>query len=71
VYYASEIDQDAINVTKMQHKDNIIHFGDVTLINVQKVGTISFVTITAEAPKVPCNRRKWPLTERLLVCLLL
>ncbi|XP_064629302.1 DNA (cytosine-5)-methyltransferase 3B-like [Lineus longissimus] len=52
-YFASEIDQDAINVTKMHHKDNVTHLGDVRTITVQKLNEIGPIDLLIGGS--PCN----------------
>ena len=37
VYYASEIDEEAINVSKMNHGDEITYLGDVELFSEKQV----------------------------------
>lgn len=36
-YYASEIDEDAINVSKLHHSNSIIYIGDITKLDEPKV----------------------------------
>ena len=37
VYYASEVNHDALLITRVRHRDSIIQLGDVTKITVKKV----------------------------------
>ena len=37
VYYASEVDSDAIKVAQVRHGSQILHVGDITALNYQQV----------------------------------
>ncbi|XP_074660607.1 DNA (cytosine-5)-methyltransferase 3B-like [Tubulanus polymorphus] len=53
VYYASEIDQDAINVTKTQHGDAVIHIADVRQLDDEKLKQIGPIDLLIGGS--PCN----------------
>ena len=52
-YYSSEIDQNAINVTKMHFGDEIIHLGDIRTINHKELEAIMPIDLVIGGS--PCN----------------
>ncbi|XP_067143227.1 DNA (cytosine-5)-methyltransferase 3A-like isoform X2 [Centruroides vittatus] len=52
-YYASEIDQDAINISLVQHKGNIIHLGDIEDITDAEIGMLCPIDLVIGGS--PCN----------------
>lgn len=53
VYYASEIDQDAINVAIVQHKTNILHLGPIEEITDAEVAKLCPIDLVIGGS--PCN----------------
>ncbi|KFM59276.1 DNA (cytosine-5)-methyltransferase 3B, partial [Stegodyphus mimosarum] len=52
-YYASEIDEEAIAISKLNHKDNIIHLGDVKNLCEEKLKCMCPIDLVIGGS--PCN----------------
>ncbi|GIX96743.1 hypothetical protein CDAR_591681 [Caerostris darwini] len=53
VYFASEIDEDAMNIAKMNHGNSIKYVGDVTLLTEEKIKSMSPIDLIIGGS--PCN----------------
>ncbi|GIY19748.1 hypothetical protein CEXT_622501 [Caerostris extrusa] len=53
VYFASEIDEDAMNIAKMNHGNSITYVGDITLLTEEKIKSISPIDLIIGGS--PCN----------------
>ncbi|XP_055930560.1 DNA (cytosine-5)-methyltransferase 3A-like isoform X2 [Argiope bruennichi] len=53
VYYASEIDEDAMNVSKLNHMNSITYIGDVTQLTEEKLESLGPIDLVIGGS--PCN----------------